>query len=144
NASVADSDPDSPGVALRPVLVAGPINGSLQGPFGVNPDGSFTYVPGPDFYGTDTFTYMLVADAWPRDPTVKLSADSATVTVTFGVNAVNDVPSFARGADETVLEDSGPRAVNWATSISAGPANETSGACAPAGSFVCNQLLDFI
>ena len=42
------------------------------------------------------------------------------------MNAVNDAPSFVKGADQTVLEDSGPHSVaGWATSISAGPSNES-------------------
>src|SRR2546430_379044 len=35
---------------------------------------------------------------------------------------VNDPPSFTKGADQTVLEDTGLHTVNgWATGISAGP-----------------------
>src|SRR6185436_18152197 len=42
------------------------------------------------------------------------------------VTAVNDAPSFAKGADQTALKDSGPHSVpGWATAISAGPANES-------------------
>ncbi|MEQ9425559.1 MAG: BspA family leucine-rich repeat surface protein, partial [Cyclobacteriaceae bacterium] len=52
-----------------------------------------------------------------------LYADNAfTVTV----NAVNDVPVFVKGADQIVDENSGAQTVaNWATSISAGSANES-------------------
>src|SRR5204862_8163907 len=54
-----------------------------------------------------------------------LASDVATVTIT--VTAVNDAPSFAKGVDQTVLEDAGAQTVaNWATSISTGPANESS------------------
>src|SRR5262249_13386424 len=39
--------------------------------------------------------------------------------------SVNDVPSFTRGSDDSVLEDSGPRTVSgWAQNISKGPADE--------------------
>jgi hypothetical protein len=42
------------------------------------------------------------------------------------VNAVNDAPSFVKGIDQTVNEDAGAQTVNgWATSISAGPADES-------------------
>ena len=42
------------------------------------------------------------------------------------MTAVNDAPSFSSGADETVLEDAGAQVVvAWATSISAGPADES-------------------
>ncbi len=51
-----------------------------------------------------------------------------TMTDTFGltVNAVNDAPSFTKGADQTVNEDAGAQTVaNWATAISRGPADES-------------------
>ena len=52
---------------------------------------------------------------------------SASQTFTISVTAVNDVPSFVKGADQTVLEDAGAQTIlNWATGISAGPANESS------------------
>ena len=54
-------------------------------------------------------------------------AVSASQTFTISVTAVNDVPSFVKGADQTVLEDAGAQTIlNWATGISAGPANESS------------------
>ena len=41
---------------------------------------------------------------------------SATQTFVISVNAVNDAPSFTKGADQTVLEDAGAQSVsNWAT-----------------------------
>jgi len=47
-------------------------------------------------------------------------------TFTVTVTAVNDRPTFVKGADESVLEDAGPRVVTgWATAISTGAANET-------------------
>src|SRR5439155_528996 len=47
---------------------------------------------------------------------------SAGQTFNINVTAVNDAPSFTKGADETVLEDSGLHTVNgWATAISPGP-----------------------
>src|SRR5207247_822061 len=50
---------------------------------------------------------------------------SAAQTFTITVTAVNDVPSFTKGADQTLLEDPGAQSVTaWATTISAGPANE--------------------
>ena len=50
---------------------------------------------------------------------------SAAQTFAITVTAVNDVPSFTKGADQTVNEDAGAQTVNnWATNISAGPADE--------------------
>ena len=60
----------------------------------------------------DTFTYTLAP-----------GGSVATVTVT--VQCINDAPSFTKGADQTAVLDAGPQTVaNWATAISAGPANE--------------------
>jgi len=50
---------------------------------------------------------------------------SATQTFSITVNAVNDPPSFVSGGDVSVLEDSGAYSAAWATSISAGPADES-------------------
>ena len=51
---------------------------------------------------------------------------SATQTFMITVTAVNDAPSFTKGADQTVAEDAGAQTVTgWATAISAGPANES-------------------
>src|SRR5205823_7997739 len=52
--------------------------------------------------------------------------DSATATSTVTVLSVNDVPSFTKGPDQTVLEDAVAQTVNnWATSISPGPGDES-------------------
>ena len=53
--------------------------------------------------------------------------DPSPNTITVDVTAVNDVPSFTNGADQTVRQDTAAHSVvGWATSISAGPANESS------------------
>ena len=81
----------------------------------VNSDcSSGTYDPPTDFNGADSFNYEVC------DP--GLLCDSGTVSYT--VDAVNDVPGFTPGPDDTVLEDSGARIVAWATDITAGPADE--------------------
>jgi len=51
--------------------VTGPTHGILV----LNADGSFTYTPAPNFFGTDTFTYVA------NDGT----ADSNVATVTLTV-----------------------------------------------------------
>jgi hypothetical protein len=52
---------------------------------------------------------------------------SVPQTFVITVKPVNDVPSFVKGANQGVLEDAGAQTIgNWATSISAGPANESS------------------
>ena len=75
-----------------------------------------TYTPNPNFNGADSFKFKVNDGA----------ADSAEATVNITVNAVNDVPSFTKGADQTVNEDAGAQTVsNWATNISAGPVDES-------------------
>jgi CSLREA domain-containing protein/uncharacterized repeat protein (TIGR01451 family) len=84
--------------------------------FTLSSDGSFSYTPAADFNGADSFVYTL-NDA---------NGGNANATVTITVTAVNDPPSFTKGADQTVLEDAGPQTVtNWATNISAGPPDES-------------------
>ena len=51
--------------------------------------------------------------------------DTTAQTFVINVTAVNDVPSFTKGADQSVNEGDGPQSVpNWATNISRGPADE--------------------
>src|SRR5207248_8795894 len=48
---------------------------------------------------------------------------SVSQSFTIAVTPVNDAPSFTKGADQTVAEDSGAKTVTpWATAISTGPA----------------------
>jgi subtilisin family serine protease len=50
----------------------------------------------------------------------------ATASFSIAVTAVNDAPSFTKGPDITIEERSTPYSVvNWASSISAGPSNES-------------------
>jgi hypothetical protein len=103
-----DNDPDND--ALTAVLGTGPSHALT---FDLNGDGSFTYVPDPDFNGEDSFTYHA------SDGTLS----SGNVTVTITVDAVNDAPSFVSGGNVSVNAGSGPYSQAWATG-SAGPANE--------------------
>jgi VCBS repeat-containing protein len=109
---VLGNDADADGNPLTAQIVSGPTNGSLT----LNMNGSFTYTPAANFYGTDSFTYRA------HDGTTT----GNVATVTLAVNAVNDAPGFTKGADQSVAEDAGPQsAAGWATAISAGPANES-------------------
>jgi hypothetical protein len=79
-------------------------------------DGTLDYTPDPDANGVDAFTYEIC------DTNGECSVGTVTVTIT----AVNDEPSFDKGGNVTVLEDSGNFTLNdWATSISVGPADES-------------------
>jgi len=81
------------------------------------------FTPAADLFSPTT-SFSFTVQAATSAAGAGLSSGSATATIT--VNSVNDVPSFTKGADQTVLENAGAQTVNnWATSISAGPANES-------------------
>jgi VCBS repeat-containing protein len=108
--SVLANDTDADGDALTASLGAG--QGPSSGTLDLNADGTFSYTPNANFYGTDGFTYQA-SDG---------SGGTASTTVTITVNPVNDAPSFVKGGDETVTENAGPQTVTgWATQIGAGP-----------------------
>lgn len=75
---VLGNDFDAEGDPLMAVLESEPSNGELI----LNEDGSFTYTPDPDFFGTDSFTYKA-SDG-------KSLSNGATVGIT--VNPEDDLP----------------------------------------------------
>ncbi|MFN8531383.1 MAG: choice-of-anchor Q domain-containing protein [Anaerolineae bacterium] len=82
----------------------------------IDPLGTLTFTPAANANGVATVT-LHAHDSE--------SADSGDVGFTITVNPVNDPPSFIKGADQTVDQNTGSQtAVNWATAISAGPADE--------------------
>ena len=98
--TATDADDDD----LTFSIVASPTKGSL-GTIGT-PDcttipntctATVTYTPTADANGADSFTFRA------NDG----QADSNTATVELNIAPVNDAPSFTKGADQTVLEDSG-------------------------------------
>ena len=122
--AVVDNDDFGPnGAGTTAIVIPGgsePGNGTAMVDDNGTPndprDDQVDYTPDADFLGTDSFKYQV------EDATTTIS--TATVTVT--VEPVNDVPSFTKGADQTVLEDAGAQTVNgWATAISTGPVNES-------------------
>jgi VCBS repeat-containing protein len=88
--NVLANDQDANGDALSATVLSGPQHGTLM----KNVDGSFSYTPTKDWYGTDSFTY-LASDG-------KASSSAATVTIT--VKPVNDAP-VASNASYTVKKD---------------------------------------
>ncbi len=58
--------------------VGNPSNGTVV----INPDGTLTYTPDPNFNGTDNFEYTITDD----------DGDTSTATVTVTVDPVNDPP----------------------------------------------------
>jgi hypothetical protein len=85
---VLENDTDPDGDTLTAALVDNPTNGTIT----LNPDGSFTYTPTPDYFGPDTFTYQA------NDATT----ESNTATVTLTINPINDPPTADAGPDQTV------------------------------------------
>ena len=86
-----DSDPDGDTVAFA-VTGTGPASGDVT----LNPDGTFSYTPGENFNGTDSFDYA-VTDS---------DGATATTTVTITVNAINDVPVVDSPTPDQTSEDS--------------------------------------
>jgi len=84
-----DTDPD--GDPLTAELVRNVSNGTLQ----FDGNGSFAYTPPSNFSGTTSFTYRA------RDA----AAQSAVVTVTIEVTAVNDPPFFSTAAPPTTAPE---------------------------------------
>ncbi|MBN1910231.1 MAG: tandem-95 repeat protein [Pirellulales bacterium] len=79
---VNDTDPDSTSFTLD--VIDNPTYGTVS----LNDDGSFTYTPNANFYGTDTFTYTVSDDV----------NTSAKATVTITVNAIADAPDAVNDA----------------------------------------------
>ncbi len=67
-----DSDP----------LTADLVSGTFHGALNLNADGSFTYDPGANYHGTDSFSYRAYDGA----------LYSNTITVSINVTSVNDAP----------------------------------------------------
>jgi Tol biopolymer transport system component len=74
-----DTDPDGDG--LTAALVSGPAHGSLT----LNTDGSFRYMPDPDYNGADSFSYRATDGTLNSDP----------VTVAIEVRPVDDPAPLA-------------------------------------------------
>jgi len=84
---VTGSDMDS-GDTLTYVKGSDPAHGTVT----VNPDGTYTYTPNPDFNGTDSFT-VTVSDG---------HGGTTTSTVNVTIDPVNDAPVFVDGGGTPV------------------------------------------
>ncbi len=84
--------------------------------------GNLTYTPAADASGIAIITVQLQDDGGTANGGQDTSAEQ---TFTITLLPVNDAPSFAKGPDQIVMEDTHAQSVTaWATSITAGPANE--------------------
>ncbi len=89
----------------------------------VDASGNLTFTAAPDAFGTATVAVVAHDDGGTANGGVDTSA-AQTFTIT--ITPVNDAPSFTKGPDVSVSSDAGAQSfVNWATSISAGPSNES-------------------
>jgi VCBS repeat-containing protein len=71
--------------ALRPMLASSVVSAPTHGAITVNADGTFSYTPDLDYFGTDSFSYRL-SDG---------PLDSNLATVSLTVTPVNDAPVAA-------------------------------------------------
>ena len=88
---VLANDSDADGDTLTATLITSPAHGTVT----LDDDGSFTYTPETDFWGTDTFTYVA-NDGF---------GDSTKATVSITVNAVNDGAPVATEDSYSVSAD---------------------------------------
>ena len=105
-------------------IVTGNTNAALFSTLpAISPNGTLTFVAAPNANGSATITIVL------KDNGGTLSGGmdtSPSVSFTINVTPVNQAPSFTKGLNEMVLENSGPSSfANWATNLSTGPANES-------------------
>ena len=90
----------------------------------ISASGTLTYTTATNANGSATVTVQIHDNGGTQAGGVDTSASQ---TFVIALTPVNDVPSFVKGANQTVLEDAGAQTVsNWATSLSTGPTNEVS------------------
>ncbi len=105
---VLTNDTDADGDTLAVTAVTQPAHGTVT-----LANGQVSYKPAADYNGSDSFTY-----------TVSDGVHTTTGTVTAGVTAVNDAPSFTPGPNVTWASTAAYSAA-WAKNVSAGPPDES-------------------
>jgi hypothetical protein len=89
----------------------------------ISPAGTLTFTPATNAIGSATVTVQVQDSGGTANGGQDLSTAQ---TFAISVVAVNQPPTFTKGADVTVLEDSGTTTIiSWATGFSPGPANES-------------------
>lgn len=119
---VNDSDSIDTAFGGAPLLPPNSLIVSVNSRNGVvTPEnGQIRYTPSVDFSGTDDLVYQVCDNGTPT-PSL-----CSTAFVTITVVPINDAPSFTKGADVVVAEDSGAfELAGWATAIIAGPPSES-------------------
>ncbi|MFA6809531.1 MAG: Ig-like domain-containing protein, partial [Desulfoplanes sp.] len=87
---VLDNDNDVQGGTVTDITQGG--NGTAV----INPDGTVTYTPNPDYYGDDSFSYTVTDGA----------GNVATETVSVTVTSVNDAPTIIPDSGSVTEDDS--------------------------------------
>jgi hypothetical protein len=106
--------PLPPGSGKLVDLVANARHGRLE----LIGDGSFTYTPEPDYFGEDSFSYVIV-DGNER---------SAPIKIRLRIKPVNDAPIVETSVDVIKIPmGAGPQRIEgWLREVAPGPANEAS------------------
>ncbi len=88
----------------------------------VSADGVLHFTPAINGHGATTITVRPVDDGGTPNGGSDTGADEA---VTITIDPINDAPTFTKGANVVVVENSGPQTIPaWASDIAVGP-NET-------------------
>lgn len=90
---VLANDTDSMGDPLTAELVTGPTNGVLT----LNPDGSFTYTPNANYFGSDSFVYRAFDG--------ELYSENTTVSITINDVAEPNQAPVATADNYTLTEN---------------------------------------
>ena len=107
--SLRDSDGD--------LLSVSPVSATTHGLLNFLLDGAFTFQPQRNYNGTDSFQFR-VSDG---------ITNTAVLTALITVLPVNDAPSFTKGANQLIQQNSGSQTLPlWALDISPGPTDEAS------------------
>lgn len=105
-AGVLSNDTDVEGDAKTAEVVTNPAHGTLT----LNANGSFTYTPAANYFGSDTFAYRA-KDA---------NGQSQPITVTITVTGVNDAPTAGNDA-KSVTNDGSTHEVDVLANDADGP-----------------------
>ncbi len=84
----------------------------------VSTSGTLTYTAAANRSGSATVAVVLKDDGGTAN-----GGEDTSFPQTFVINvvAINDIPSFTKGPDQTIVEDAGFQNLIWATGISPGP-----------------------
>lgn len=102
---ILGNDADADGDPLSASIVSGPSNGTLA----PNADGSFTYLPGLLFTGTDSFVYQVTDGTDVASATVTIVvSNTAPVAADDGPYAATEDATLSVGAPGVLANDTDP------------------------------------